>query len=282
MRFTKLQGCGNDYLFVNLFEEARPADPAALARAISDRRFGVGADGLILACPADDADLAMEMYNADGSRGRMCGNGIRGLAKLAHDRGIVPRTEMRIRTDSGVLPVVLQVEAGRVVGATVRMGMPSLNRGDLPMLGPAGPAVDARLKAGRHEIVGTAVSMGNPHFVVFLDEGVDLDAYPVAEIGPLVEGHHLFPERVNTEFVQVLGRGEVRQRTWERGSGETLACGTGASAVCVAGMITGRTDSPLRVHLRGGDLLIEWGGKGTEVVMTGPTVEVCTGEFPWP
>jgi diaminopimelate epimerase len=282
MKFTKLQGCGNDYLFVDLFREKRPADAAALARAMADRRFGVGADGLILVAPAEGADVAMEMYNADGSRGRMCGNGVRGLAKLAYERGIVKGTEMRVRTDSGVLPITVEVRDGKVVAAKVRMGAPSLNRGDLPMNGPAGTAIEARLKAGGRELVGTAVSMGNPHFVVFLDDGTDLDAYPVAEIGPHVETHHLFPERVNTEFVQVVGPNEVRQRTWERGSGETLACGTGASAVCVAGMVTGRTKSPLLVHLRGGDLVIEWGGKGTEVVMTGPTVEVFSGEYDGP
>ena len=277
MKFTKLQGCGNDYLFVHLFGNTVP-DPPGLARRMSDRRFGVGADGLILVTEAIDADIGMEMYNADGSRAQMCGNGLRGLCKYAYDHGLVSKTAFDVKTDSGVLPVELHLKDGKVDRVTVNMGRPSLNRGDLPMEGPAGPAIEARVRAGRHEIVGTAVSMGNPHFVVFV-EG-DVDAYPVEEVGPLVERHPLFPHRVNTEFVQVVGPREVRQRTWERGTGETLACGTGASAVCVAGMTVGVTQSPLTVHLRGGDLEIAWGGKGTPVFMTGPAVEVFSGEWP--
>jgi diaminopimelate epimerase len=282
MRFTKLQGCGNDYLFVDLTKGGTLRDPEECARRISDRRFGVGADGLILIVdppPGGEADLGMVMYNADGSRAQMCGNGFRGLCKYAREHGLVARDAIRVKTDAGVLTGRLHLEDGRVARVTVDLGAPGLNRGDLPMEGPAGPAVDVLVKAGGREVRGTAVSMGNPHFVVFVDG--DLDDFPVAEVGPALENHPLFPHRVNASFVQVLGPREVRQRTWERGSGETLACGTGAAAVCVAGIVTGRTESPLTVHLRGGDLLLEWEGKGKPVLKTGPSVEVFSGEYPW-
>ncbi|MCK6479554.1 MAG: diaminopimelate epimerase [Planctomycetes bacterium] len=285
MKFTKIQGCGNDYLFVDLTGgrtlpggvEGAPE----LARRMSDRRFGAGSDGLILVTdpPAGSgADAGMIMFNADGSRGAMCGNGFRGLCKLVHERGIARKPEIRVMTDAGMRTGAVHLRDGRVESVTVDMGVPGLNRGDLPMEGPAGPAIESRIKAAGREIVGTAVSMGNPHFVVFV-EG-DVDGYPVESVGPAVESHRLFPHRVNAEFVQVLSRNEVRQRTWERGSGETLACGTGAAAVLVAGVVTERLASPLTVHLRGGDLLLEWGGKGTAVFKTGPTVEVYEGEWP--
>jgi diaminopimelate epimerase len=283
MEFTKYQGCGNDYLFVDLTKGRSIPDPEECARRISDRRFGVGADGLILVvdpAPGSGADVGMVMYNADGSRGRMCGNGFRGLCKMAWERGLARKTVLRVGTDAGVLTGTLHLEGDRVERVTVDLGVPGLNRGDLPMDGPSGPAIDSRIRAAGRELMGTAVSVGNPHFVVFV-EG-DVDAYPVAEVGPAVERHTLFPERVNTEFVQVLGPREARQRTWERGSGETLACGTGAAAVAVAGVVTGRLESPVTVHLRGGDLLLEWGGKGKPVLKTGPTVEVFRGDFPWP
>jgi diaminopimelate epimerase len=283
MRFTKYQGCGNDYLFVDLTGGRTLRDPEECARRISDRRFGVGSDGLILLTdppPGGGADVGMTMYNADGSRAEMCGNGFRGLCKMAWESGVARKDAIRVKTDAGVLTGRVHVEDGKVARVTVDLGSPGLNRGDLPMDGPSGPAVDVRLKAACREVVGTAVSMGNPHFVVFVDG--DVDAYPVEEVGPALENHTLFPRRVNASFVQVLGRNEVRQRTWERGSGETLACGTGAAAVCVAGVVTERTGSPLTVHLRGGDLLLEWAGKGHPVVKTGPSVEVFSGDFPWP
>jgi diaminopimelate epimerase len=283
MQFVKLQGCGNDYLFVDLTKGRSIPDPEGCARRISDRRFGVGSDGLILLVDPESgsgADIGMVMYNADGSRAGMCGNGFRGLCKLAYESGLVRKPAIRVKTDSGVLTGTLHLEGDRVARVTVDLGVPSLNRGDLPMEGPSGPAIEARVKAAGREVVGTAVSVGNPHFVVFVDG--DVDAYPVGEVGPALENHHIFPQRVNAEFVQVLGKREVRQRTWERGSGETLACGTGAAAVCVAGIVTERLESPVTVHLRGGDLLLEWGGKGKPVLKTGPTVEVFRGEFPWP
>ncbi len=279
VRFTKIHGCGNDYLFVHQFGDPVP-EPEELARRISDRRFGVGADGLILVTEAQDADIGMVMYNADGSRAEMCGNGLRGLCKFAYERGLVSRTDFEVHTDAGVLPVHLVLREGRVDRVRVNMGLPGMNRSDLPMEGPAGTAIETRIRAGTHELVGTAVSMGNPHFVVFV-EG-DVDAFPVEQVGPHVEHHPLFPRRVNTEFVQVLSPSEARQRTWERGSGETWACGTGAAAVCVAGVVTGVLRSPLLVHLRGGDLELEWDGKGAPVFLTGPAVEVFSGEYPWP
>jgi diaminopimelate epimerase len=282
MRFVKYQGCGNDYLFVDLTGGKSLARPEECARRISDRRFGVGSDGLILVTdpPAGSgADLGMTMYNADGSRAEMCGNGFRGLCKYARESGLVPKPAVRVQTDAGMRTGTLHLEDGRVAKVTVDMGLPELNRSGIPMEGP-GMAVESRIKAAGREIVGTALAMGNPHLVVFV-EG-DVDDYPVEEVGPALERHHLFPHRVNVEFVQVLGSSEVRQRTWERGSGETLACGTGASAVCVAGVVTGVLKSPVTVHLRGGDLLIAWEGKGKPVFMTGPTVEVFRGEFDWP
>ncbi|MHC4821554.1 MAG: diaminopimelate epimerase [Planctomycetota bacterium] len=281
MKFTKLHGCGNDYVYVHVFGDTLRDEPE-LARRISDRRFGVGADGLILLVEAQDADIGMRMYNADGSRAEMCGNGIRGLCKLAYENGLISKKTFEVATDAGVLLVELTTSGGKVDTVRVNMGVPSLNRGDLPMEGPQGTAIDVRVKAGADELVGTAVSMGNPHFVVFLDEGIDVDDVPVETVGPKVENHPLFPNRVNTEFVQVLGENEVRQRTWERGSGETLACGTGASAVAVAGIVTERLKSPVTVHLTGGDLLIEWEGKGQPVYMTGPAEEVFSGEYDWP
>ena len=284
MKFTKLQGCGNDYLFVDLTGgrdlPGGLAEAPDVARRISDRRFGVGSDGLILITdpPAGvEADVGMVMFNADGSRAQMCGNGFRGLCKFVFERGIARKPEIRVSTDAGVLTGKVRVEGAKVVAVTVDLGPPKLNRSELPMEGPSGPAIEARIKAAGVELVGTAVSMGNPHFVVFVDG--DVDEFPVAVIGPAVESHHLFPQRVNASFGQVLSPREGRQRTWEGGSGETLACGTGAAAVAVAGIVTGRLQSPVTVHLRGGDLLLEWGGKGTSVFKTGPSVEVFSGEW---
>jgi diaminopimelate epimerase len=279
MRFTKLEGCGNDYLFVDLTGGKSLRDPEECARRVSDRRFGVGADGLILITdpPAGCAtDLGMTMYNADGSPSEMCGNGFRGLCKYAYEHGLVKGESIRVTTGAGLRVGKLHLEGGKVARVTVDMGLPGLNRGDLPMEGPAGPAIDVLLRAGGRELAGTAVSMGNPHFVVFVDG--DVDGFPVAEVGPGIENHTLFPRRVNAEFVQVLGPGEVRQRTWERGSGETMACGTGACATVVAAHRTGRTGPRVTVHLLGGDLRIEIARDG-HVFMTGPAVTVFQGTW---
>jgi diaminopimelate epimerase len=281
--FAKMHGCANDYLFVDAFA-GEPEGLESLARAMSDRRRGVGADGLILALPSERADFRMRMFNADGSESEMCGNGLRCLAKFVYERGLVARRpRLTAETGAGVLAVDLEVEGGLVHRATVDMGPPRLERAEIPMLGPPGPVREEPLAgvevAGRPLRV-TAVSMGNPHAVAFVDGLVeDLDAFPVEEVGPRVERHPAFPRRANAEFVRVLSRGEVQQRTWERGAGETYACGTGACAVVVAGVLTGRLDGEVLVHLRGGDLAVRWPGEGS-VYLSGPAVEVFRGAWP--
>ncbi len=265
MRFTKMHGAGNDYVYVDLFEERLDLGAApALARAMSDRHKGIGADGLILLGPARDADVSMVMFNADGSRAEMCGNGIRCLAKLAYERERSRAAPMRVETDGGIKEIELFVEDGRVTGARVDMGTPVVESGA------------CEIAVSEMRVSATCVSMGNPHAVLFVD---DVDAASVTRLGPLVETHELFPQRTNVEFVQVLDSEHVKQRTWERGSGETLACGTGACAVGVAGRVRGHTGERVTVHLRGGDLVIEWDGIGP-VYMTGPAVEVFTGTWP--
>jgi len=276
MKFTKMHGAGNDYVYVNGFEE-RVDDPARAARLVSDRNFGVGSDGLILILPSEVADVRMRMFNADGSEAEMCGNGIRCVAKYAYERGLARKTQLAIETGNGVRRVELLTDgADKVDRVRVGMGAPKLLRGEIPMGGPADhQAVDFELEVGERIVRATCVSMGNPHCVVYVD---DVEAFPVREVGPRIEHHPLFPKRINVEFVQLLGPGEVRQRTWERGAGETLACGTGASAVTVAGVLTGRTERKIVNHLRGGDLELEW-LEGGEVLMTGPAVEVYNGEI---
>jgi diaminopimelate epimerase len=273
-----MQGCGNDYIYVDGFHHA-VADPAGLSRRISDRRFGIGSDGLILALPSTKADFRMRMWNADGSEAEMCGNGLRCVAKFAYERGLVERKpKMTAETGAGVLGLDLDVRQGRVEQVTVDMGPPRLERAEIPMAGAPGRVVDEPLVAGAARLRVTGVSMGNPHAVTYVD---DVAGYPVAEVGPRVENHPSFPRRTNVEFVQVISPKEVRQRTWERGSGETHACGTGACAVAVAGVLTGRTGRDLAVHLLGGDLRIRW-PEGGHVFLTGPAVEVFRGEWPLP
>ncbi len=276
MQFTKMQGAGNDYVYVDCFAEPMPANPAELARRISDRHFGVGGDGLILICPSKQADARMRMFNADGSESEMCGNGIRCVAKFVYDHGIASTPNLAIETGAGVLSLDLEVENGRVRRVRVDMGKPILIPDQIPTTLPGNPVVETELTVGSKRFPVTAVSMGNPHCVAFVDE---LSDAWVLEIGPLVENDPHFPNRVNAEFVQVLSRSEVRQRTWERGSGETLACGTGASAVCVAGVLTGRTDRQVRVRLPGGTLDLEWNEADGHVYMTGEAEEVFTGKW---
>ncbi len=276
MRFTKMHGAGNDYVYINGFVE-QVGDPARLAQQLSNRNFGIGSDGLILILPSAQADVRMRMFNADGSEAEMCGNGIRCVAKYAYDHGLVDRLRISVETGNGVLPLELFAgESGRIEQVRVNMGVPKLTRADLPMVGPAEQqvlSVPLILDYDSFEI--SCVSMGNPHCVIFVE---DVESFPVAKIGPLIEMHPWFPRRINVEFVQVLSPTEVIQRTWERGAGETLACGTGASAVCVAGVLTGRTERKIVNHLRGGDLELEWLADGP-VMMTGPAVEVFSGEF---
>ncbi len=276
MKFTKMHGAGNDYVYIDGFSEA-VADPAALAREISDRNFGVGGDGLILILPTEQADVCMRMFNSDGSEAEMCGNGVRCVAKYAYDHGLVSKTTITVETGAGVLPLELFTNAaGKVDRVRVNMGAPGLTRGDLPMTGPADEQViDQELTILDRTFRITCVSMGNPHCVIFVD---DVANFPVEHYGTAIENHPLFPRRINVEFVEVLSEKEVRQRTWERGAGETLACGTGASAVTVAGLLTGRTGPQLLNHLTGGDLEMAWDGQG-DVYMTGPAEEVFTGDY---
>ncbi|PLX97325.1 MAG: diaminopimelate epimerase [Desulfuromonas sp.] len=276
MKFTKMHGAGNDYVYINGFIE-QVDDPAELARQVSARHFGIGSDGLILILPSREADVRMRMFNADGSEAEMCGNGIRCVAKYAYDYGLVDKLDISVETGNGVLALELYPGgAGKIERVRVNMGAPRLLRGDLPMVGPAEEqALLLPLDVGGQTFALTCVSMGNPHAVIYVD---NVAAFPVTEIGPLIENHSWFPRRTNVEFVQVLSPTEVIQRTWERGAGETLACGTGASAVTVAGVLTGRTQRKIVNHLRGGDLELEWLQEGP-VMMTGPAVEVFSGEY---
>ena len=276
MRFTKMHGAGNDYVYVDCFSESVPADPTDLARRISDRHTGVGGDGLILICPSERADARMRMFNADGSEAEMCGNGIRCVAKYVYDHGICRQDSLAIETGAGVLKLDVEASQGLVERVRVDMGEPILQAAQIPTTFPAGKVVDADLQVAGRDYAVTCVSMGNPHCVIYVDRA---DDELVLGAGPQIERDEHFPARVNVEFIEVLSRGEVRQRTWERGSGETLACGTGASAVCVAGVLSGRTDRRLINHLRGGDLELHWNEADNHVYMTGPAAEVFTGQW---
>jgi diaminopimelate epimerase len=276
MRFAKMHGAGNDYVYINGFEET-VENPARLAVAVSDRHFGVGSDGLILILPSQVADVRMRMFNADGSEAEMCGNGVRCVAKYAYDHGLVTRPEITVETGAGVLPLQLFTNArNKVEKVRVNMGRPRLTRGEIPMTGdPDGQVVNAELIILDRTFHITAVSMGNPHCVIFVD---NVGEFPVEKYGPVIERHPLFPNRINVEFVEIVSAAEVRQRTWERGAGETLACGTGAAAVAVAGVLNGRTERRLLNHLSGGDLEMEFAEDG-HVYMTGPAVQVFEGDY---
>jgi len=276
MKFAKMHGAGNDYVYVNCFEETI-ADPAALARQVSNRNFGIGSDGLILIMPSEVADVCMRMFNSDGSESEMCGNGIRCVAKYAYDHQIVAKQEITAETGAGILTLQLFTnEAGKVDRVRVNMGQPRLTRGQIPMTGSADQQViNQELKVLDRTFHITCVSMGNPHCVIFVD---NVDEFPLEKYGPVIENHELFPNRTNVEFVEIVSPNEVKQRTWERGAGETLACGTGASAVAVAGILNERTERTILNHLLGGDLELEWAEDGS-VFMTGPAVQVFEGTF---
>ncbi len=277
MRFTKMHGAGNDYVYINGFKE-QIIQPAQLAIAVSDRHFGIGSDGLILILPSDKADLRMQMFNPDGSEAEMCGNGIRCVSKYAWDHGLVDRLEIRIETAAGLMPVQMFCDDNnRVEKVRVNMGQPRLRRGDLPMTGdPNAEALEITLQAGSQTFKAWCLSMGNPHCVIFVD---DCENFPVTEIGPLIETHPLFPRRTNVEFVSIISESELRQRTWERGAGETLACGTGASAVTVAAALSGRTGRKITNRLSGGLLELEW-AEDNCIYLTGPAAEVFSGDYP--
>ncbi len=275
MRFTKMQGLGNDYIYVNCFAET-VNDAPALAARLSDRHFGVGSDGLILIAPSEQADARMIMYNADGSRAQMCGNGIRCVGKYLHDRGLTDKTSVSVETDAGILELLLHLDAaGQVETVTVDMGEPILTPAEIPVAVTGESAVDLPIEAAGRIWRATCVSMGNPHAVVFVD---DPDALDLPAIGPQFEHHSLFPERTNTEFVQVVSPTQLRMRVWERGAGETLACGTGACATLVAAVLTGRSNQTATVKLRGGDLAISWDVQNNHIFMTGPAAFVFDGE----
>lgn len=277
MKFTKMHGIGNDYIYVNAFAET-VKDPPKVARFVSDRHFGIGGDGLILIRPSDIADCEMEMYNLDGSRGAMCGNGIRCVAKYVYDHGIVNKTSIKVATGSGVKDLDLTVENGKVSMVKVNMGSPILKAKDIPMIADTEEVIHSPLTVDGKEYTVTAVSMGNPHVITCLD---DIESLDLPKLGPLFENHPAFPDRVNTEFVKVLDSHTLSMRVWERGSGETLACGTGACAVTVSSILNHLVDgdSPVKVHLLGGDLDIYWDQTSNQVFMTGPAATVFDGEI---
>ena len=277
MKFTKMHGAGNDYIYVDCFALPIPADPGTLARAMSDRHTGVGADGLILICPADGADAEMRMFNADGSYAEMCGNGIRCVAKYLYDHGVASRSPLRITSAGKLYVLELDVCDGKVSRVRVDMGEPEFAPARIGTTLQGNPPTDAPLQVGGQTLNVTTMAIGNPHCVAFVDK---LSDDLVLRVGPLVERHSSFPNRVNVEFVEVLNRETARQRTWERGSGETLACGSGACAVAVAGALTGRLERAVTVKLLGGDLQIEWNHADNHVYMTGPAAEVFSGDWP--
>jgi len=277
VKFTKMHGIGNDYLFIDARRRA-VKNPEELARKMSDRHFGVGADGLILILPSKSAEFKMRIFNADGSEAEMCGNGIRCFAKYVHDRGFASDRRISVETPAGIKHIDVHVKNKTVESASVEMGEPILQRERIPMNGDPGMVINESLLLDDGvKFQVTALSMGNPHVVIYVE---DVKKFPVEKYGPMVECHDLFPNRTNVEFVQVLNEGEVIQRTWERGSEETMACGTGASAVTVAGVLTRKTARRIIVHLSGGDLETEWREDNNRVYLSGPAVEVFHGVWP--
>jgi diaminopimelate epimerase len=289
MKFTKMQGAGNDYVYVDCFAHPLPPNPAELARKIADRHYGVGGDGLILICPSTVADARMRMFNADGSEAEMCGNGVRCVAKYVYDHDICRTPTLKIETGCGVLTLDLQLSNDRVERVRVDMGQPILEAEKVPTTLKGERVVDCpiedwkeggllpdALESSGTKLRVTCVSMGNPHAVLY---SKDVSKTPLGRVGPILERAPFFPNRANIHFVQVHSLREVTMRTWERGSGITLACGTGASAVCVAGVLTGRTERKLLAHLPGGDLELEWKSENNHVYLTGPAVEVFSGEW---
>ncbi len=275
LQFTKMQGLGNDYVYVDCTKK-KLENASEVAVKVSDRHFGIGSDGLILINASSVADFEMEMYNADGSRGEMCGNGIRCVAKYVYDYGLTDQTHISVETLGGIKYLDLTVEEGRVRQVRVDMGRPMLCPTEIPVIANGESVIDMPIEVDGTEYRMTAVGMGNPHTVVFME---DVDELEIERIGPKFEHHPCFPNRVNTEFVKVLDRNTVKMRVWERGSGETLACGTGACAVAVACILNGLTENKVTVQLLGGDLLIEWDREADKVYMTGPAEVVFDGEI---
>lgn len=275
MKFTKMQGIGNDYVYVNCFKE-KIENPSELAIQVSDRHFGIGSDGLILIKPSKVADFCMDMYNADGSNAEMCGNGIRCVAKYAYDYGLTNKTSISIETLAGIKYLDLHLKNGKVETVTVNMGAPELLPAKIPVKSDKDVLVKEPIEVDGVTYEMTCVSMGNPHCVVFVE---DTAAFPLEEIGPSFENHGMFPKRINTEFIQIIDRNTVNMRVWERGSGETLACGTGACASTVACVLNGLTENEITLHLLGGDLKVRWDQEKNLVYMTGPATVVFDGEI---
>ncbi|WP_440300851.1 diaminopimelate epimerase [Huintestinicola butyrica] len=276
MKFTKMQGIGNDYVYVNCFEET-VADPERVSEIISDRHFGIGADGLVLIMPSDKADFRMRMFNADGSEGNMCGNATRCIGKFVYDNHLTDKTSITLETRSGIKKLTLYPENGKVKTVLVDMGKAVLKPADIPMNVSGDTFINKPITVDGKEVFITAISMGNPHAVTYVD---DVDSLELEKIGPSFENHSLFPERVNTEFIKILDESTMQMRVWERGSGETWACGTGACAATAASVLNGYFphDKEITVKLRGGDLFITYKSDGT-VLMRGPAETVFTGEI---
>lgn len=275
MKFTKMHGCGNDYVYVNIFEE-KIADPSKLSIAVSDRHFGIGSDGLITIGPSEKADFRMRMYNVDGTEAEMCGNAIRCVAKYVYDRGMTDKSEISVETGAGIKYLQLTVEDGKVTMVRVDMGEPILKPDLIPVAADGEQVVNEPITVAGKEWRMTCVSMGNPHAVVFVD---DVEHLEIEKYGPEFENHPRFPRRTNTEFVKIISRSEASMRVWERGSAETWACGTGTCATVMACILNGLTENHVLVHLRGGDLTIDYDPGSNHVFMTGPATEVFTGEW---
>lgn len=275
MKFTKMQGLGNDYVYVNCFEE-KIENPSELAVKVSDRHFGIGSDGLILIRPSEVADFRMTMFNADGSESEMCGNGIRCVGKYVYDYGLTDKTEVSVETLAGIKYLKFLIKDGKVDMVTVNMGEPILKPELVPVVGEGDAVIDSPIEVDGKEYKMTCVSMGNPHSVVFVD---DVDNFPLHEVGPLFEHHKAFPRRVNAEFCQVIDRTHAKMRVWERGTGETLACGTGTCATAVACILNGKTEDEVTITLLGGDLIIRWDREKNVIYMTGSARVVFDGEI---
>lgn len=275
MKFTKMEGLGNDYIYVNCFQET-VEHPEEIAVRYSDRHFGIGSDGLILICPSDIADFRMVMYNADGSQAEMCGNGIRCVGKYVYDYGLTRKTDISVETLAGIKYLNLLVTDGTVEQVTVDMGAPILDAEQIPVTFSKTQVINEPILVNQTEYHMTCVSMGNPHAVVFVDGVKDI---PLEKLGPLFENHQLFPKRINTEFVEIINDSEVNMRVWERGAGETLACGTGACASTVACIVNQKTKDEIVLHLLGGDLKVKWDRAVNKVYMTGPARVVFDGEI---
>lgn len=275
MKFTKMEGLGNDYVYINCFQE-KVEKPEELAVRYSDRHFGIGSDGVILIKPSEVADFCMDMYNADGSRSEMCGNGIRCVGKYVYDYGLTDKTEISVETLAGIKYLKLILKDGKVDLVTVDMGEPELQADKIPVALRLDEVIDQPIQVGNTVYQMTCVSMGNPHAVVFVDA---VDKFPLETVGPLFEHHVMFPNRVNAEFIEVLNRKEVNMRVWERGTGETLACGTGACASAVACILNHKTEDEITLHLLGGDLKVAWDREKNTIYMTGPARVVFDGEI---